>query len=342
MSILFRTDGGQTIGGGHVMRCLALAQAWREQGGRATFASVTLAPALRQRLVDDGFPIIEVAAPVGSEADAETTLRIAGAHGCGIAVIDGYHFQHEFHHHLKTGGLRVATIDDNGEIGRYVDDLVINQGMQAAAELYDRRAPYTRLLLGTRYVLLRREFRTWADGPRDTVTAARRMLVTLGAADPENVTQRVIDAIAPSIGRGIETTVLVGGSNPHAAAIAERLAGLTHFRLLQDQHESVPALMAAADLAICAGGSTVWELAFMGVPFLPIVVAENQRRAVEALADSGYPMLAAAEIEQRLASEVTQFAGDPARRSALSILGKRLVDGQGCMRVCAALTDLRG
>ncbi|MFM6455177.1 MAG: glycosyltransferase, partial [Planktothrix sp.] len=50
---------------------------------------------------------------------------------------------------------------------------------------------------------------------------------------------------------------------------------------------NMPGLIAWADVAISAGGSTCWELAFMGLPSILLVLAENQRAVVEGLEKCG-------------------------------------------------------
>jgi spore coat polysaccharide biosynthesis predicted glycosyltransferase SpsG len=160
-TLILRADGGPGIGGGHIMRWLALAQAWSETGGRAAFCAAALAPSLQQRLVDEGFGCTTLDATAGSNADVEATLATAKSLGARVIVIDGYQFPVEFHQRLRDAGLKIAAIDDNGEIGRYTDDLVINQNRHASATLYAQRAGHTRLLLGTEYALLRREFWPW-------------------------------------------------------------------------------------------------------------------------------------------------------------------------------------
>ncbi len=96
----------------------------------------------------------------------------------------------------------------------------------------------------------------------------------------------------------------------------------------------------AADLAICAGGSTMWEMACMGVPFIPIVIAENQRQAVMAMACDGYPTVDQAAVARDLPAAVAALAADAGRRQELSRRGQQLVDGRGAERVCAALHEL--
>ena len=177
-TLILRADGGPGIGGGHVMRCLALAQAWSETGGRAAFCAATLAPSLQQRLVDEGFGCITVDAKAGGSTDAEATLAAARSLGARVIAIDGYQFPVEFHQRLRDAGLKTAAIDDNGEIGSYTDDLVINQNRHASPALYARRAGHTRLLLGTEDALLRREFRNWQGPLRMFPASARRLLVT--------------------------------------------------------------------------------------------------------------------------------------------------------------------
>lgn len=339
-ALLLRVDGGPSIGGGHVMRCLALAQAWDEEGGRAAFAAAQLSPSLRQRVAADGFECSLGDAEPGSADDATATVAAAKRLGATLAVVDGYQFEASFHERLRDAGLRIAALDDNGEIGRYVDDLVINQNRHATSALYPRRAPQTRLLLGTDYALLRREFRHWQGAPRLVPPSIRQALVTLGAADPNNVTAEAIAVIASALQAGTELLIVVGGSNPHARDIAARAAPLPNCRLLNDPGAAMPDLMAAADLAVCAGGSTMWEMAFMGVPFIPIVIAENQRQAVAAMAGDGYPTVDASAVARDLPAIVSALAADTGRRAALSRRGRELVDGRGAARVCAALRAL--
>jgi spore coat polysaccharide biosynthesis predicted glycosyltransferase SpsG len=190
------------------------------------------------------------------------------------------------------------------------------------------------------YALLRREFRGWQGPSRSFPPSPRRILVTLGAADPQNVTGAVIASIIPVLAADAEIAVVVGGSSPHGDAIAALLAQLRNCRLLGDPGAGMPVLMATADLAICAGGSTMWEMACMGVPFIPIVIADNQRQAAAAMAREGYPAIEAAAVDRDLSAAVAALATDPERRAALSRRGQQLVDGRGAERVCAALRAL--
>jgi len=339
-TLILRADGGPGIGGGHVMRCLALAQAWSETGGRAVFCAAMLAPSLQRRLADEGFGCIAVEVDAGSAADAEATVAVAKSLGAPVIVVDGYQFPAEFHQRLRDAGLKIAAVDDNGEIGAHVEDLVINQNRHASPALYPQRADHTRLLLGTEYALLRREFRNWQGPRRQFPDSARQALVTLGAADPHNVTADVITSIGPVLAAAAEIVVVVGGSNPHADAIAVRAAQFANCRLVPDPGGDMPRLMAAADLAICAGGSTMWEMACMGVPFIPIVIAENQRQAVMAMARDGYPTVDQAAVARDLPAAVAALAADAGRRQELSRRGQQLVDGRGVERVCAVLRAL--
>ncbi len=339
-AVILRADGGPGIGGGHVMRCLALAQAWGETGGAAAFCAATLAPSLRQRLIDEGFGCTTVDAKAGSSTDAEATIATAKSLGARVIVIDGYQVPVEFHQRLRDAGLKTAAIDDNGEIDSYVDDLVINQNRHASSALYAQRAGHTRLLLGTEYALLRREFRNWRGPPRKFPASARQLLFTLGAADPSNVTADVIACIGPALAADMQIVVVAGGSNPHADSIAARAAQLPNCRVVRDPGGEMARLMAVADLAVCAGGSTMWEMACMGVPFIPIVIADNQRQAAVAMTREGYPAIERAAIVPELPAIVTALAVDAGRREALSRRGRQLVDGRGAERVCAVLREL--
>src|SRR5688500_11740833 len=91
-TLLFRTDGNAQIGTGHVMRCLALAQAWRARGGEGVFASAGLSPALEHRLTAEGFGTVALAVAAGSVEDAAATVALAHERHAEWIIADGYAF----------------------------------------------------------------------------------------------------------------------------------------------------------------------------------------------------------------------------------------------------------
>jgi UDP-2,4-diacetamido-2,4,6-trideoxy-beta-L-altropyranose hydrolase len=338
-TLILRADGDPRIGGGHVMRCLALAQAWSETGGRAIFCAASLAPSLKRRLVGEGFGSVAVEADPGSAADVEETVAAAKSLGARLVVVDGYDFPVEFHRWLRAAGMRTAMIDDIGTSG-VCADIVINHHRHAASALYPAHAVGTRLLLGTDYALLRREFRHWQGAARTFPKQAKQVLVTLGSADPDNVTSEIVARLGSVLVADMEVAIVVGGSNPHADAIAAGAGSLPKCRLLPDPGEAMPRLMAATDMAVCAGGGTMLELAYMGVPFIPVIIADNQRAPATALRGDGYPAIEATAVARDLPAAVAVLAADAGRREALSRRGRQLVDGRGAERACAELRAL--
>ncbi len=344
MHLLLRADATTAMGSGHVMRCLALAQACQAAGGQASFALAAPAPALEARLAAENCPATALSGPAGSAADATATAALAQHVGADWVVADGYQFGAKYQQALKQAGLRVLFIDDYGHAGHYSADLVLNQNLAADEQFYASREADTRLLLGARYILLRREFWPYQGHAREAPPQARRVLVTMGGGDPDNVTLKAVEALGQSAIEGLEAIVVIGASNPHAAELAAACAASKAGLQLKSNVSDMPALMAWANLAISAGGSTCWELAFMGVPTLALILADNQRQVAEPLQAQG----AALNLGEHrtltpaaLAAQLDQLAADPARRAALIRSGQALVDGEGPARVLMHLAGER-
>src|ERR1700730_16540434 len=193
--LLIRADAGERIGAGHLMRCLALAQAWLDTGGRAEFLSASMPPLLEARLVSEQISLTLLSANAGSDCDAQATVARARQIGARWIVVDGYQFGAKYQQRLKEADCRLLFIDDYGHCDYYCADLILNQNFYAHEDLYARRENYTRLLLGTRHALLRREFWSWKDFRRKIPRVARKLLVTLGGADPCNVAAKVLHAL---------------------------------------------------------------------------------------------------------------------------------------------------
>jgi UDP-2,4-diacetamido-2,4,6-trideoxy-beta-L-altropyranose hydrolase len=331
-SLFIRADATERIGTGHVMRCLALAQSWQRSGGKALFAQIESTPAIERRLQTEGFPIVSIEAEPGSAEDARATVRLAREQGADWIVADGYHFDAEYQRHFKENELRLLLIDDYGHAEHYWADYVLNQNLSADPKLYRSRESDSHLLLGTRYVLLRRDFEKWRNWKREIPAVAHKVLVTLGGADPENVTAKIIQALTSL--RDVEVVVVAGGSNPHLEKLRTAISHLPPAIRLVVDVTNMPDLMAWADIAIAAGGTTSWELAFMGVPSLMFILAENQRGLVDALADEKVVRKTSMES---LAGDLRALQSDAAARKAMSERGRKLVDGLGVSRVVSHL-----
>jgi len=338
--LLIRADATIPAGTGHVMRCLALAQEWGRTDGEALFAQAASTPALEQRVDKENLRRLKVTAAPGSLDDAKQTIEFARACAAEWVVADGYHFNAEYQHRIKDAGLKLLFVDDHGHASQYWADYILNQNISANPKWYSNREPYTQLLLGTQYTLLRKEFGKWWDWKREIVPIARKILVTLGGSDPHNITQKVVAALSSQQNREIECIVLVGGSNQHISELQSQCRNSgPSIRLILDA-DNMPELMAWADVAISASGTTSWELAFMGLPNLLIIFADNQKLTAEALQKKGVSVFLGfhtAVTRDRVGKALAELILDHDKRLAMSEQGRRLVDGRGAKRVAANL-----
>jgi UDP-2,4-diacetamido-2,4,6-trideoxy-beta-L-altropyranose hydrolase len=333
--LLVRADAGLAMGTGHVMRCLALAQAWADQGGDVVFVCVHLPEGIAKRLRAEGFSVCRIQVNVGSEADAAATLTAAREHNVEWVAVDGYAFTADYLEGLQVAGFRVLALDDMGQLARYPAEVVLNQNLSATAASYDGRiAPDTTLLLGTSFSLLRREFRRVPPHvSARTEQNPRRVLITLGGADGENFTAAVLRNLERTADYEIDVIVLAGAANKHVEGL-ERLAAQVHFScVVVVDAADVAVLMGWADVAITGGGSTLWELAALRVPALIGAAETNQLAGLSAL--KTVPFFRAMRIEEmvttNIAAELALLCADDAVRTAAPF------DAEGALRVVRQL-----
>jgi len=286
--LLIRADANTRIGAGHLMRCFALAQGWQANGGQVTFITACESDGLLRRLRNEGFEVITLEQAYLDSADWERTSQVLAKYSDAWVVLDGYHFDLTYQRQIKESGHPLLVIDDTAHLEHYHADIILNQNINAE-QLHYSCDPDTRLLLGTRYVLLRSEFLSWRRWQRTIpkLVVANKVLVTLGGGDPDNQTLKVINALQEVDEDGLEAVVVVGASNPHFEALQnEAYDSCFPIRLIRNAN-NMAELMAWADVAVSAGGSTCWELAFMGLPNVILVLADNQRDIAEGLDDLG-------------------------------------------------------
>ena len=342
-TLIIRADASVAMGTGHVMRGLALAQTWQDEGGECIFAMAEAPAAVKQRLRAEKCDVFAIGAAPASELDAAQLVELGVAHRASWAVVDGYQFGVDYQHALKAAGLKVLVVDDGGQCRGYCADLVLDQGLDSSEEEYSNREVYTRLMLGTRYVMLRREFRAWRNWKRATPPIAQRLLITIGGSDPDGLTFRVIEALSKATPPGLATTVLVGGSNPRMPELRSVVnSTLSQVDLVCDP-PNVPELMANSDLAVICTGGTLWELLYMGCASLSYSRDEVQGQIVGKLHALGavHNLGSVDKFEESgLITAIRELAISCRRRQDMAEIGRKMVDGEGPRRVVQEL--LRG
>ncbi|MBN1472355.1 MAG: UDP-2,4-diacetamido-2,4,6-trideoxy-beta-L-altropyranose hydrolase [Syntrophaceae bacterium] len=339
--LIIRADATSHIGTGHIMRCIALGQAWHDNGGEVTFISHCESEDLRQRLLEEGMNLINIEKAYPAANDLECTLENIAAIGrhqaanCWL-VIDGYYFDASYQKRIKEAGYKILRIDDYGHADHYCADIVLNQNISADESFYMHREPHTKLLLGTGYVLLRREFKRWHGWQRSIPDIASKVLVTMGGADPDNVTLKVIQALKQIDIPGLEAKIVVGHANPNLTILESAISDRTNLQLIKSA-SNMPELMAWSDIAVSAGGSTCWEMAFMGLPNIFMIIADNQRAVAEELHKQSIAFnmgwgkkILIADLVQHIKSLL--LSKD--LRKEYSIKSSQIIDSLGSQRVC--------
>jgi UDP-2,4-diacetamido-2,4,6-trideoxy-beta-L-altropyranose hydrolase len=319
-----------------VMRCLALAQAWQDVGGSVTFAIREAPLAIKQRLIAEGFSIIRTAGTPGSAADAGSTAALAHKLGARWIVVDGDRFEASFLERLRSPGLRILLMDDFAGRKSFPADLVVNPNLGFKRERYRDKVPDHALLLGSSYVFLRREFGS-LRGKRVFPKTGNRILVTLGGSDPENLAPKIARTLAEI--PEYEITLVAGPGYTHT--IESPLQANRNIRIVRNP-PNMPALMARADIAIIAGGGTLWELLYMGCAVLSYSRNEVQQQIVDELAarDATHDMGATKKFKPTaLVSAVAGIANSKSRRMKMSKIGRQVLDGLGTVRILRAMSD---
>ncbi len=337
MQLIIRADANTTIGTGHLMRCLALAQAWQDKGGEATFITACDSKTLCQRVEQEGFRLIKLQRAHPDPGDWEETLKVIINNDTSWVVLDGYHFDPGYQKKIKEIGCHLLVIDDMAHLNHYYADIILNQNIYAESKTYPCE-PDTKLLLGSKYVLLRREFWPWHEWEREIPDVARRILVTMGGSDPGNATLKVLQALDLINLEDLEVMAVVGAANPNYEQLIKFTKQSKNRVIIKRNPDDMPELMSWADLAISAGGSTCWEMAFMGLPVIIVTLASNQLKNTSKCKiddDNGFYYLGWYDelSEFEISRQVNKLLLSKTSRYHSSIKGRSLVDGIGVKRV---------
>lgn len=326
MKAVFRADASAKIGGGHIRRCLTLADALQERGMECVFISNKEAA--------------EVVPYLGrySQLPVETLPFKAD-----LLIVDHYGLGAEYERSWKNFVGKILVIDDLAD--RTHDcDFLLDQTYGRLPGDYSALVPERcRLLLGAEYSLLRPQFHNLRDEAlarrRGMAGKVDRLLIAFGSADIHNLNVLAMDALS-GVGRPLLIDVVLEASHPHLGKTKEIADKLMHEVSFLHNVEDMASLMARADLALGGGGTTSWERCCLGLPTVAFQIAENQSLVLSNLEKQGALInMGAAEkaVAAKLTAVLTDLLSNHQKIINLSQNAAQICDGTGVEKVVQIL-----
>lgn len=276
-----RADGNEKIGAGHLMRCMTIAEELALLQGRENVCFLCADPrsgalaeeaGFRTYVLGTDYRDMESELPTWRRIMVDSAKELDPA--WNLILVDSYYVTDRYLSAL--GGLgRTVLLDDLGERAWPVD-CVVNYNAPADLEQYRRlyRGTDVKLLIGSEYVPIRRQF--W-DRMYRVKETPRVVLITTGGGDAENIGGRILERLYRE---DMEFYLVTGRFNPHLQELRKLEESRRNIHVRYDVKD-MAGLMEQCDIAVTAGGSTVYELAAVGVPFICFSYAENQEALSE-------------------------------------------------------------
>lgn len=337
-----RVDANKEIATGHVMRCLSIAYGFRNGGIKCIF--ITADENAKQIVSSNGFEAICLCSQWNDlDGEIEQLVNIIKEYKISKLIVDSYYVTAQYLERLLIH-TKVIYIDDMNFF-RYPASMVINYNIYY--EIFSYPEIYsgfdTQLLLGCDYTPLRDEFKSLTPSYRETV---EKILITTGGTDQYNVAGMLLNRIMEAkLFTDIEFHVVVGKLNSHLDCLKE-LSDRCKSIILHQDVRAMADLMRGCDIAITAGGSTMYELCACGVPTICFSFADNQLYGVKGFESEGL-MSYAGDVRDgeeqclsKLIAFIEEYIRNPKVRKEKAINMRKKVDGYGVSRIVKAVVDI--
>jgi len=333
MNIVFRVDSSLSMGAGHIMRCLTLADELTKQKHQVAFICRDLIGNLISSIE---YSVLKL--PRNSdfksddlylnwlgetlEKDAEQTSKVI-PDNTDVLIIDSYALDIRWHKYLRKDTEKIMVIDDLAN--RQFDcDILLNQNLGVQKKNYNNKVSSDcRLLLGCNYALLRpefAEFRNQALKKRKNTKEIKNILVSVGGSDTKNLTYDILQCLDGL--DGFDIVVVLGETSPYNNMIKSYAKDRNVEVVINTNN--MAELMLDADLAIGAGGSTSWERCCLGLPTLLYITADNQRKIAVEL-----ELLSTVTIVKNLKNDLQVMINNFSLWQSMSDKAKNICDGNG-------------
>ncbi len=284
--IFFRADGNKTIGTGHIMRCLSIADAFKKHGEQAIF--ILADDSLKLLVEERGYETVILGTDyIIMSNELDNMKDLIAKHQPHCLFIDSYFVTKEYLISLKEL-VKTVYIDDLAAFA-YPVDILINYNIFAEdidySALYkNENVKLPKMLLGLKYVPLREEFANIEK--RYVPEKCSNVLISTGGADPIHLALKLAEYVSQNCNEELTYHFLVGAANTDKEKI-ESIADSSSNIMIHYNVKNMKELICSCDIAVSAAGSTLYEICACGVPIITYVLADNQIKGARAFEAKG-------------------------------------------------------
>ena len=359
MLVAFRTDASIEQGTGHLMRCLVLANEFRDRGHNCVFITQPFLPPLISQIRNEGHKVIlinpELKQSLGRQHkkqylnwlgrsldnDAIETYSKIVSLPTDVLIVDHYAIDYEWMKYFAELDVRKVVIDDLANRS-HLCDMLIDQNYGRSTKDYEYLVPReATIMAGSKYAFIKDDFckiRSNALYERP-LRNAHRINICMGGMDKDNSTQDVLGVIKNiQCLKSWNIDIILRSSSPHVRRVEAFAAKMQPQTSIHLDSKNIAELFSVADLAIGAGGVTLWERCCVGLPSLLLTIADNQLPAALAMSNTG-AIEYVGDIRdlnwtKKLSSKLGKLVNDPHTLNRMSQAASAICDGLGLKNVC--------
>ena len=336
----FRVDANEVIATGHLMRCITMAKEFLKNGEECVFF---LAEEKETRRLEDNGLKYRILHTDWQDMESEESILtyMLKEEGINCLIVDSYQITNSYLTYLEKF-VPVLYIDDMGRdvypvsaVLRYIiwpEDMHFRQMYQGK---------HTLLLAGMQYIPLREEF---CIEEQDMVRE-QGILITTGGTDTYNVAGRLLaECLQKEDLKEYSFHVIVGSLNLFEKELM-RIAEKSERVHLHKDVRNMSDYMRSCELAVSAGGTTLFELCACKIPTVCFSFADNQMDFTEELGKRNVMLYAGdAREKKEIANVIVEclcyMSKDKTVQRELAAKMGELVDGKGTKRIVTMVKSL--
>ena len=323
--VVILTEGGKKFGLGHVIRCIALRQAFEEK-------NINPEIIINCDKNNLALPKTKKFKFFNWLNNKNKLLKIVA----DIVIVDSFVANINLYRTISGLVGNLVCIDDNIRLN-YPKSIVVNVSLNSNEMNYPKNKNI-KYLLGTKYTILRREF--WSETNKKIKKNIKNIMVTFGGYDKNNLTSLVLSFLVKKFPGTTKNIILGHWSNNSKNLL--KIADKNTVIIRNPNAKKIKKLMLLSDISISAGGQTLYEMARIGLPVVGVATAKNQLHNINSWKKIGFLEYAGVHNDKKIIKKIFKAINKILpfyERKKRSKIGRKYLDGKGAKRACSFLLN---